>query len=463
MAKLCGNCGTQLNWPAQQQPQHPPVYQQSQQQWDYEHGQTKAKQQKTSSWLIVSITLVVVVLLVGGGVFAFNAISGKTPPSSSPSITPPSSAPPTGSPPASDATVPTITNVAASPMETSAVITWTTSEPATSQVEYGKTADHDSASTLNQALVVSHSITLSSLEPSTTYHFRVKSKDDTGNEAISGNYILVTSKPATEVGGIISSDTTWAEVNSPYLITSTVQIPTGVTLTIEPGVSIAMPSSGDMFLLHGTLSALGAINNEIVLDGQGNSVVITAEGGSGSAELNYCVIRNALMLWDEGGHFRLTHCELINLTSSAGNPLHKQCVLLDNPTGDTYIEYNKFVNSGAVTVYQAAGRDGNVYIRYNLFQNMLSPIHHAGGTPGTCQLIVNYNSFIDTEGMVLWLEQDFETASINGIENYWGTTDTDIIDQKIYDKNDDIRVKNYINYLPILTEPHSDTPQADQG
>jgi hypothetical protein len=35
---------------------------------------------------------------------------------------------------------------------------------------------------------------------------------------------------ATDVGGIISSDTTWSLANSPYIMTSNVQVPEGITL-----------------------------------------------------------------------------------------------------------------------------------------------------------------------------------------------------------------------------------------
>jgi hypothetical protein len=41
---------------------------------------------------------------------------------------------------------------------------------------------------------------------------------------------------------------------------------------------------------------------------------------------------------------------------------------------------------------------------------------------------------------VLWVEH----ADMDATENYWGTTDTSIIEQKIYDGNDDITVNNYI-------------------
>jgi uncharacterized protein YkwD len=179
-ARFCGNCGVQLDWPTQQI-QPPPSYQQPQQQSGYKYGQAKTKQRRTSSWLIVSVILIVVLLLIGGGVFAFNAISGKTL-----SV--------------SDVTAPIITNVVASPTETTAVITWTTDEAATSQVEYGNTTGYDSASALDVAPVVSHSITLSILEPNTTYHFKVKSRDKAGNQAVSEDDTFITSasKPPPE-------------------------------------------------------------------------------------------------------------------------------------------------------------------------------------------------------------------------------------------------------------------------
>ena len=71
----------------------------------------------------------------------------------------------------------------------------------------------------------------------------------------------------SQVGGIISEDTTWTAENSPYEITETVQISSGVTLTIEPGVMISRSSSGDMFVLMGTICAHGTSQEPIVIDG----------------------------------------------------------------------------------------------------------------------------------------------------------------------------------------------------
>ena len=42
--------------------------------------------------------------------------------------------------------------------------------------------------------------------------------------------------------------------------------------------------------------------------------------------------------------------------------------------------------------------------------------------------------------------------------NYWGTTNTSIIDSMIYDRNDDLNYYTFFTYRPLLTAPHPDTP-----
>ena len=85
----------------------------------------------------------------------------------------------------------------------SATISWATNEPATSQVEYGTTNAYGSTTTLDESLITSHGVTLAGLNPSTTYHFKIKSKDESGNEVASQDQTLTTisTTPATtEVG-----------------------------------------------------------------------------------------------------------------------------------------------------------------------------------------------------------------------------------------------------------------------
>jgi len=101
---------------------------------------------------------------------------------------------------APDTTPPVISGVTASNLtSTGAVITWSTNEAATSQVDYGPTASYGTSSALNGTLVTSHSVTLSGLTAATTYHYRVKSSDAANNLAASGDLTFTTS---------VASDTT---------------------------------------------------------------------------------------------------------------------------------------------------------------------------------------------------------------------------------------------------------------
>ena len=99
-----------------------------------------------------------------------------------------------------DTVPPVITDVSSSGVTgSSATITWTTDEKATSQVEYSTTGSFSSSSDLDSSLVTSHTVSLSGLAANTTYHYRVKSADKAGNEAVSDDYSLTTPQPVTGV------------------------------------------------------------------------------------------------------------------------------------------------------------------------------------------------------------------------------------------------------------------------
>jgi len=78
------------------------------------------------------------------------------------------------------------------PSSSGATITWTTDKPSTSQVAYGLTSSYGTLSAFGSALVTSHSVTLSNLSASTTYHFQVLSKDSAGSLSSSGDFSFTT-------------------------------------------------------------------------------------------------------------------------------------------------------------------------------------------------------------------------------------------------------------------------------
>lgn len=83
-------------------------------------------------------------------------------------------------------------NSASAISSSGATIAWTTSEPATSQVEYGLTQEYGSLTPLSGELVESHSIRLIQLKAGRVYHYRVVSTDAAGNQAVSADGTFTT-------------------------------------------------------------------------------------------------------------------------------------------------------------------------------------------------------------------------------------------------------------------------------
>ncbi|HEX9757357.1 MAG TPA: fibronectin type III domain-containing protein [Nitrospiria bacterium] len=106
---------------------------------------------------------------------------------------------------APDTTAPVISNISSSGLTTSSlIITWTTDEAATSQVEYGTSSNYGLSTSIISTLLTNHSHILTGLQPNTTYHFRVKNADASGNISISGNNMSSTSTENTPPSGIFN-------------------------------------------------------------------------------------------------------------------------------------------------------------------------------------------------------------------------------------------------------------------
>ena len=89
-----------------------------------------------------------------------------------------------------------ISGVAAAAADGTATITWSTDEPSTSQVEFGLDTSYGTLTPVDPVLVTSHTVTLSGLSLNTLYHYRVRSRDASLNERISGDGTFMTTAAA---------------------------------------------------------------------------------------------------------------------------------------------------------------------------------------------------------------------------------------------------------------------------
>ncbi len=102
----------------------------------------------------------------------------------------------------------------------------------------------------------------------------------------------------TNVSGGIFSNTTWTKANSPYIVTDTVVVFPGFTLTIQPGVVVKFNSAVLLELRQAELIAMGTNTDSITFTSNvslapGSWEQIILNGGTMTSKFNYCNFRYA--------------------------------------------------------------------------------------------------------------------------------------------------------------------------
>jgi hypothetical protein len=249
-----------------------------------------------------------------------------------------------------------------------------------------------------------------------------------------------------DVSGIIPVDTTWTSESGPIRITGVVQVADGVTLTIAAGTRVI--GGGNGIEVFGNLIVNGTLEDPVLLD----QVVIKQSGESGSP--SYIEIEQARIAGGSvspatgnggSGSLILRHSVIENSGMS----------YIAYPTSDSYIEYNVFRGTNSLSIGHSNGV--SVYIRNNVFTEYTGTVvqnwaAYSGST------IVEFNSFLSAGTATVELESGYSSAAMTATSNYWGTTDLSVIESMVLDKADDLSREGYIEYAPILTAPHPDTP-----
>lgn len=140
---------------------------------------------------------------------------------------------------APDTAGPFITDRTATPGDDTATITWTTDEPSDSRVDYGTSAGSLTSSESDPALATGHSTELTGLVPNTTYYFRVRSADGSGNET--------TSPPGADPpDSFITSAASFTDTTVADFEAGTLEVGTSVSET-DDGEVILTPTEGAEF------------------------------------------------------------------------------------------------------------------------------------------------------------------------------------------------------------------------
>ncbi|MCJ7761852.1 right-handed parallel beta-helix repeat-containing protein, partial [Candidatus Bathyarchaeota archaeon] len=315
----------------------------------------------------------------------------------------------------------------------------------------------------------------------------------------------------TDVAGLISSDTTWTNANSPYNLTGNVLVNNGITLTIQSGVSVNLNSY--YIMINGTLYARGNSTEQIFING--GQVTFTQFSTDWNESTNTgCIIENAflnstLTLNNSPKISNDNIYSAINIQNTIGIPIISNNTIHDGISvssgGMPIIANNTFLGSGislflanatvtgntisgspaGITVYTdysgygwfnctslidgnlIIGNTNGIIIREQQGSTLDSPIVRNNtitnntigisltwiGISGPRPSILNNNIYNNSNYNI----QSSLSNDINATFNWWGTTNTQAINQTIYDFKNDFNLGR-VTFVPFLTEPNSAAP-----
>lgn len=302
-----------------------------------------------------------------------------------------------------------------------------------------------------------------------------------GNKTLSDT-IIIKNEKGEELSGvmdstlILSSDKLW-------LINNSFRIGTNGTLKIEPGTQINI-SKGFPINNKGTIQATGTKDRIIKINGPGSI------NGSGTADFNYTKFEYINGSFGEyGANMSFDHCAFNEINSlntgfsdgyglflcsnlSITNSHLKNCYIHTVWTSfsikNLEIKNNIFNNFYLICNLDMTTMDLDLTdIEHNVFSNFMDYYTEVYGSNSSYSKFIydlndrfgniRNNSFInfDDHCYVVKSQTDKDIVSVGS--NYWGATNTDIIDGDIYDFWDNSSLPQ-LNYEPILTRPSNKCP-----
>lgn len=248
---------------------------------------------------------------------------------------------------------------------------------------------------------------------------------------------------------IISTNTTWT-TGQVVTLTDTLQVAPGVTLTIQPGVTI----SGGTIQAFGTVNAVGTPANPITLD-----AVTLLFGGNvatpGTFNISYVDALNARILPPTGNasYGRITITDsLLRHTDTGGSYYY-----FWYNEADSSLSRNVFVDVPRLSI----GTREDFLVSQNLFVDTRDPSGHpvidnwAAYGPA---VQVHGNSFSTGTRTVISLPEGYTSTKVDASGNFWGTTNLTAIADRILDRTDSLDRASTVVVEPVLTAPDADVP-----
>ncbi|MGD0204550.1 MAG: NosD domain-containing protein [Candidatus Bathyarchaeia archaeon] len=324
-----------------------------------------------------------------------------------------------------------------------------------------------------------------------------------------------TAQSGTNVTDIIRVDTTWTQAKSPYNLTVDVLVNNGVALTIEPGVFVNLNSYH--MTVNGTLQAIGSSQNLILINGDNSAEIVFTQF---AADWNQstgtgCIIENANLLIftvmynspeinndtiygriSTNANATISNCFIYggldiegqgtvsnNTVTSPSGSMGQGIII--TPDANATVSGNTITAcSEGITINTEAGLVvGNFtsLIEGNLIADNTYGIEIVAFSGATflTPLIQSNTITNNTNGIYFTSYSEVPTPTtildnnicnnsnynilskisndINATYNWWGTIDTQAINQTIYDYKDDFNLGN-VCFVPFLDSPNIQAP-----
>jgi parallel beta-helix repeat protein len=185
-----------------------------------------------------------------------------------------------------------------------------------------------------------------------------------------------TALAATNIAGIIDSNTTWTKANSPYTLTNTVSVNNGAVLTIEAGSTVNL--NGYNLNVEGTLFAKGTNNEKITFNGGSQSTGLTIKG---SSIISDSIFNGKITV---GGVSKISNCNINGRIEVVdGSP-----IISDNtihaipPEGANYLIGN--ITQGYIAPSNVATNENNIaiFLKGTVVDVLISNNTISGGAAG---------------------------------------------------------------------------------
>lgn len=264
----------------------------------------------------------------------------------------------------------------------------------------------------------------------------------------------------------ITSDTTWLSGEN-YIIQRDIVIKEGVTLTIEPGATVSL-NPGTIIYIDGTLDAQGTSTDHIIVKNEGTigDGMFYLTSTSENNVMRYIEMKNSIVQI-MGAEVEIDYCKFTG-DSSADNG--ERQINIDGEEADVTMSNCTVSESDYTEAVAVDGMTATVTMTNCIINEHQYGVNACGvnytvtlngcsltnfwGTNINLQMMgtvtINNSNIINTYPMVgtFYSYYNGTMQDQDATGNWWGTTDTATIDNKIYDIADGgVGAVNYSSYL----------------